>query len=105
MFNKIELWVRQKRNKSKTKHLPQKQTGLSLDAGCGKWLYPADIYIDINVENRPSGHQFVISDIQAIPFKSKAFTFGHCSNVIEHLSEPELGYSELKRISFHGYVE
>jgi len=48
---------------------------------------------------------FVICDAQHLPFRTQIFEESNCTHVLEHLKEPKLGFSELKRVSKKGYVE
>lgn len=47
----------------------------------------------------------VIGDIEALPFKDKAFDFIHCSHVLEHTFHPEKAIAELMRVGRRGYIE
>lgn len=50
------------------------------------------------IRNRP----FVCCDIQYLPFRSTSFSFVYCSHVLEHVDDPKLALTELKRVGKHG---
>jgi len=66
----------------------------SVDVGCD--IFPrAAITVDINRKVKPS----VVADIRFLPFRNKVFKQAICSHVLEHLANPLLAISEMKRIS------
>ena len=78
-----------------------------LDIGCGNWPIPADVYGDIEVPDNIKNliGKFVCCDVQNLPFFDQTFNFVHCSNILEHLPNPHKAFTELKRVSRHGYIE
>ena len=83
-----------------------------IDVGSGANPHPrADITCDIflNKENEDDSvkikNNFVICDAQHLPFKDLSFEESNCTHVLEHLEDPRLGFSELKRVSKKGYIE
>ena len=89
--------------------------GLTLDVGSGvNPLMAAHVLCDVSrkylrheVGSPPLTHDksFVQCDAHFLPFKDKAFDFVHCSQVLEHLKNPEKAYRELKRVGKSGYIE
>ena len=47
----------------------------------------------------------VCGDIHDIPFIDNAFSFIHCSHILEHLNNPEKAIDEMMRVSKSGYIE
>jgi len=78
---------------------------LVLDAGSGHFPFPnADVLCDLYDKPTKVGRLFVCCDIQFLPFKPKVFNFVYCSHVLEHVINPNLTISELKRVAQHGYA-
>lgn len=85
-----------------------------LDIGSGDQpLLRANVLCDLNPKDSSErggpihrdGRPFIVCDAQYLPFKDKSFTFASCSHVLEHLSNPELGVKELRRVTKKGYIE
>jgi len=83
-----------------------------LDVGSGAHPHPrAGVTCDLffNAENEGGSvkikNNFVICDAQHLPFKPQSFEESNCTHVLEHLKNPQSGFSELKRVSKKGYVE
>ena len=84
-----------------------------LDVGSGHLPHPrADVlcerYLTDNrersgeaVRDRP----LVVGDIQALPFRDKAFDFVIAQHVLEHVPDIKLACAELSRVGRRGYVE
>jgi len=47
----------------------------------------------------------VCGDIHDIPFINDAFSFIHCSHILEHLYDPAKAIAEMMRVSRSGYIE
>jgi uncharacterized protein YbaR (Trm112 family)/SAM-dependent methyltransferase len=47
----------------------------------------------------------VICDAHYLPFIDDSFNYTFCSQVLEHLENPELFFREIKRVSKKGYIE
>ena len=78
---------------------------LCLDVGCGDNPHPdADILCDLHV-GKPKDRAFVVSDASHLPFRDKTFSRVNCVVVMEHVENPRLLLSELRRVAEHGYVE
>ncbi|MFQ5824465.1 MAG: methyltransferase domain-containing protein [bacterium] len=78
---------------------------LVLDAGSGFRPFPyADVLCDLYVKVENVDKPFVYCDIQFLPFKTGIFSFVYCSHVLEHVNNPNLTLSELKRVARHGYA-
>lgn len=80
-----------------------------LDAGCGTGLIlrhlPSDSYgLDINPRNLRLAKSYapkarlVLGDIEKIPFPDKKFTTIICTDVLEHLLQPQKAVNEIFRI-------
>jgi ubiquinone/menaquinone biosynthesis C-methylase UbiE len=49
--------------------------------------------------------RYVVCDLHHLPFRDQSFSFTHCSNVLEHVADPERAYAELRRVGRHGFAE
>jgi SAM-dependent methyltransferase len=88
---------------------------LSLDIGSGGRPFPyANVLCDLNLKPTPQrdmrelemkGKPFVVCDAQFLPFKTQAFDFATCLYLFEHVDDPGKIYSEMRRVSRHGYVQ
>jgi len=88
---------------------------LCLDVGCGANPFPeADVVCDLHIEGVPDrrmkalvtkGKPFVLCDCCFLPFKDKVFGFVTVYYLIEHIENPRELFSELKRVSEHGYIQ
>ena len=85
-----------------------------LDVGSGSHPHPraevtCDLYFNAEFEGgaiRAREHKnFVICDAHYLPFKDNSFEESNCTHVLEHLEDPQLGFSELQRVSRTGYIE
>lgn len=98
--------------KSFIKHCPN--NGIILDIGSGAYPFPnatilADKFLEtsqhrsekIVLDNR----DFVILDIEFLPFKNKTIEYVYCSHVLEHVNNPERACRELMRSAKAGYIE
>lgn len=86
-----------------------------LDVGCGALPFPLATHLcdltrsddserlfgTIPALDRP----FVECDVQALPFRDKAFDFVFCTHVLEHVADPVAACRELERVARRGYVE
>jgi len=91
------------------------QSPLSLDIGSGARPFPyASVVCDLYLAPTPQrdmkeletkGKPFVVCDAQYLPFKTQAFDFATCLYLFEHVDDPKKIYSEMKRVSRHGYVQ
>ena len=85
-----------------------------LDIGSGSHPHPhAEVTCDLffNAEfqggeiNAKEQKNFIICDIQHLPFKTQSFEESNCTHVLEHIPDPQLGFRELQRVSKRGYIE
>jgi SAM-dependent methyltransferase len=86
-----------------------------LDIACGAKPFPnADVLCDLHAKPVPDrsmknlvtgGKPFVLCSCYFLPFKDKAFDFVTSYYLMEHVDEPWSLFSELKRVSKHGYVQ
>jgi len=72
-----------------------------LNAGCGS--YPP--YGDVNLNHIPrSVPNFVLGNIENMPFEDKEFGACVASHVLEHVDNPEKAYQECCRVAERVYV-
>lgn len=111
---KLVRWVRKVRYRYKVRHMPPGASPQPiLDAGCG--CYPlihshvvADCtlhHIEDPAERVRLRGRYVVCDLHRLPFRDQSFAFVHCSNVLEHVANPERAYAELRRVGRHGFAE
>lgn len=87
--------------------------GAILDIGSGSNpFWRANILMERFLEDdsqRPGkliiDRPIVCGDIHDIPFVDNAFSFVHCSHILEHLDFPEKAIGEIMRVSKSGYIE
>lgn len=80
---------------------------LTVDLGCaGAPFELADIFVDVDKRytNFYKGKCFVVADIEALPFKDKAFHFVWCAHVLEHVSDPIAACREIQRVGTEGRI-
>jgi glycosyltransferase involved in cell wall biosynthesis len=79
-----------------------------LDLGSGlttpykKYLEPLGEYVA--VDNRANGNGIVNADAHHLPFPNKSFGFVWCSEMLEHVTDPEIVVAEAKRVGVHGVI-
>lgn len=88
---------------------------LCLDIGSGARPFPyANVVCDLYLRPTPQrgmkeldtkGKPFVLCDIHFLPFKTQAFDFATSHYVFEHIDDPKRVYSEMRRVSKHGYIQ
>jgi len=86
----------------------------TLDVGSGdRPLREADVLCDKHLYNNRQrgdrslvidGRSFVLADVEALPFRDKAFNFVYCNRVVEYTKNPEKAIGELERVGRSGYV-
>jgi uncharacterized protein YbaR (Trm112 family)/SAM-dependent methyltransferase len=87
--------------------------GAILDIGSGSNpFWRANILMERFLEDdaqRPGrlivDRPIVCGDIHEIPFVDNAFSFIHCSHILEHLDNPARAIEEMIRVSKSGYIE
>lgn len=91
-----------------------KGTDKVLDIGSGSYPFPfatvlADRFMGKtshrDQELRRDGKPLVLSDISALPFRTKCFDFVYCSHLLEHVDDPIAACSELIRVGTCGFIE
>ncbi len=93
--------------------LPIGPTDRVVDIGSGGDPHPrADVIVDRSIAGggqRTNAFRrtapAVVADIEAMPFRDRAFDFSVCAHVLEHVEDPAAAARELSRISKAGYVE
>lgn len=88
-------------------------SGLVLEVGSGHRPYPqSDVLVDKFLDESQRGGQLqthgrplIVSDIEKMPFREKAFAYSIASHVVEHVEHPERALRELMRVSSAGYIE
>jgi SAM-dependent methyltransferase len=77
----------------------------ALDAGCGPGLCLAPGVVGLDRDSaalrqaRDRGHaRLVAGDVRALPFADGTFAAAACSEVVEHLPQPETALGELARV-------
>ena len=86
-----------------------------LDIASGAKPFPkADVLCDLHAKPVPDrsmkklvtqGKPFVLCSCYFLPFKDKAFDFVTSYYLLEHIDDPWSLFSELKRVSKHGYLQ
>jgi len=88
-----------------------------LDIGCGpgaprvqltESAFPrADVLVDMNPDLIPvyQGRKFLLSGVEALPFRSESFDFIWCSHILEHILDPKAACEELMRIGARGRIK
>lgn len=104
-----------KRRYYQVANLTQGRLPLCLDVACGANPFPkADVLCDLNVKPVKDrrmkhlvtdGKPFVLCSCYHLPFKAEAFDFVTSYYLIEHIDCPGLLFSELKRVSKHGFIQ
>jgi len=91
------------------KHLKDKKSSPILDAGCGTGLFSRHlpkgaIGVDINPRHIAKARKhaphinFMVADLDNLPFPDNYFSTIICTEVIEHFPQPEKPLAELKRV-------
>ena len=76
-----------------------------LDIGCGvtqpyrKYLEKMGNYVGIDTRN---GHNINQMDAHSLPYKDSEFGFVWCSELLEHVADPQKVIDEAKRVGKHG---
>jgi len=89
--------------------------GRFLDVGTGtglllRHLPPASVGLDINPRNMAKARQYApqshltLGDAEALPLQSNAFSTVLCTEVLEHLPNPEQAVAEIERVLAPGGV-
>lgn len=89
--------------------------GRSLDVGTGtglllRHMLPASVGLDINPRNMARASQYApqchltLGDAEALPLQSNAFSTVLCTEVLEHLPNPEQAVAEIERVLAPGGV-
>ena len=79
-----------------------------LDVGCGR-TQPYRPYLErlgeyVGVDIRGNGRGMIKATAEQFPFREGEFGFVWCSEVIEHLGDPQRAVSEAKRVGRHGVI-
>ena len=88
--------------------------GIIVDIGSGGHPFPkATILADRFLEITNHRHEelvrderdFIILDIEHLPFKDKSIDYLYCSHLLEHVNSPEEACNEIIRVGKAGYIE
>lgn len=88
--------------------------GLILDVGSGAFPnIAADVLCDLEVDDDRHRHglelvidrPFVVAQVEALPFRDKAFEMVIASHLAEHVTDPGRFCSEISRVAARGYIE
>jgi len=78
---------------------------LILDVGCGSGVsygfkphFKADVFLDVEKPSSPIPN-FVVGDVQHLPFKTGSFKEVYCNHVLEHVENPFQALKELIRVA------
>ena len=97
---KTYLYIVKKLQRDKIRKYGSKLNGFLLDVGCGRGAYrkylDCERYIglDINIQNCPS----IVASAMVLPFRDNIFDSVLCTEVLEHLNEPERCLKEIYRV-------
>lgn len=78
-----------------------------LDGGCGRNIavaeFPCGLNVGLDVYRHPDlcrdpGVEFVLGDLERLPFRDGAFTLVTLSTVAEHFRNPETVFGEIRRV-------
>ena len=79
-------------------------SGAAIDVGCGAMPYRPDLeaaassYASLDIEPRTSGLDYQCSVTDMAPVADAAYDTALCSEVLEHVAEPDVAVGELARI-------
>lgn len=79
-------------------------SGAAIDVGCGAMPYRPDLeaaassYASLDIEPRTSGLDYQCSVTDMSPVGDAAYDTALCSEVLEHVAEPDVAVNELARI-------
>lgn len=98
MFQKI---TREKINKLVSQYATDTSV---LDIGAGGSVYGKYFPNRISVDIDPLRNPDIIADAHALPFKDGEYVFILCTEVLEHLKNPQVAIREMSRVLDHGGV-
>ena len=75
-----------------------RDSGLTLDLGCGSAYYKKYFPNRIGFDIQPGPNVDVVGDIHNLPFEDEKFDNILCTEVLEHLHSPQIAISEIKRV-------
>jgi hypothetical protein len=85
-----------------------------LDVGSGAYPFPLATHLADRFQGSTTHRHealirdhrpFAACDIEALPFRDKAFDYVYCSHLLEHVSSPGRACRELMRVAPRGYIE
>jgi SAM-dependent methyltransferase len=88
--------------------------GIIVDIGSGGHPFPkatilADRFLEITNHRHDKlvrdEREFIILDIEHLPFKDKSIDYVYCSHLLEHVNSPEDACNEIIRVGKAGYIE
>ncbi|MFB3764916.1 MAG: class I SAM-dependent methyltransferase [Methanotrichaceae archaeon] len=90
------------------------EKGMIVDIGSGNYPFPkatvlADKFTGVNVHRTNKlvrdDRDFIILDIEYMPFKDKSIDYLYCSHILEHVNDPKRACQEIIRVAKAGYIE
>ncbi len=106
------MWIKDKLARLVTKKITREKLDLflkkhsteskTLDIGCGNTPYvsyfPNSVTIDVSKLRKPA----ILADAHCLPFKNASFEVILCTEVLEHLKEPQWAIDEMERVLLDG---
>ena len=81
-------------------HQPNRRANVILEKYMGETIHRT-----VDKVETPEDKQLIIGDALSMPFEDKQFDFAIASHIGEHIDDPVLFCSELKRVAKSGYIE
>ncbi len=106
------MWIKDKLARFVTKKITREKHdlflkkhstgGKTLDIGCGNIPYvsyfPNSVTIDVSKLRKPA----ILADAHCLPFRNASFDVILCTEVLEHLKEPQWAIDEMERVLLDG---
>ena len=97
-FDRIGLTSKMTRHELEEFVKKYKDSGLTLDLGCGTAPYKRYFPNRVSFDARPGPEVDIVGDAHNLPFPDGKFDNILCTEVLEHLHSPEVAISEMKRV-------
>ena len=106
------MWIKDKLARFVTKKITREKLdlfikkhsteGKTLDIGCGNIFYvsyfPNSVTIDVSKLRKPA----ILADAHCLPFRNASFDVILCTEVLEHLKEPQWAIDEMESVLLDG---